>query len=920
MLVQKTDVLEDRLSAWIHHLGWERPTPIQQKGFPVVIRKKTSLLVAPTGSGKTEAAVIPVFSILEAEPKTFKGIRALYVTPLRALNRDILRRILSYAERARLSAEVRHGDTPTSVRRRQLLKPPDVLITTPETLSIILTSRKLVDYLRPLEWVIVDEVHELIGNERGAHLAASLERLASASEKEIVRVGLSATVGDLEEAAKFLAGGERKCAIIVDNSVREYNVSCRYIEGSLADVASSLLSDVRQVSGPSQKTILVFTNTRDEAEHLGAILKAKSDGIPVDVHHGSLSRETREDTETKLREGGTGIVVSTSSLELGLDIGSVNYVVQYGSPRQAVKLVQRVGRSRHKLGESATGAILTNRADEELESLALIERVRKHSLETTPIHFGALDVIAHQAVGVVLERNSVSTTEIVSLLKNAYPFRNLTKESVDGCFRLLERQGIVRYDGERAKRRGPKTYQFYFDNVSTIPDIQQFEVIDVTKKKVVGRLDQMFVGEYGEPGKPFVLKGSSWKIISIDDEKKAVHVEPLFTDLTQIPYWIGELIPVAFETAQIVGRLRRDVVSGKLQASGKQLNRLTETREVLGLLPDESRIIVEQKRGTSTVVVHCCFGTKVNQTLATILSTMLSSKIGFLVEARSDPYRVVLSTNGRLNIDGIETVLRENFNIENILAASVIGTHPLNWKTWYVAKKFGVIEKGAQYDRRAAKLIQDRYFGTPLHEEVLRELFLEKYDIPNVSRILESIRSGLIPIHARVVDDFSPLAKPILEYASTFAALPLTMEKTIIDLVRARLSNTKHKLLCMSCGRWESIVRTKDVSEPITCPICRSRLITETYQSDQELQEIIRRKISGKELTEDKNKKYRKAWKNSSLIQNFGRKALIVLSGFGIGPDTAARVLRSTTDEEEMYRGIYRAEKNYVATRGFWQD
>jgi ATP-dependent Lhr-like helicase len=917
--MQKVEVLEDRLSNWIRELGWEKPTPIQEKAFPVLLRKKTSLLVAPTGSGKTEAAVLPIFNMLATEPPTAKGIRALYIRPLRALNRDILRRIISYAERAGLSAEVRHGHTSAAARRRQLLRPPDVLVTTPETLSIILTSRKFVEHLRPLEWAVVDEVHELVGNERGSHLAASLERLNTASEREAVRVGLSATVGDLDEAAKFLAGTNRKCAVIVDNSVRDYKVSCKYIDGSLVDVATDLLSYVKE-SGSADKTVLVFTNTRDEAEHLGAVLKARSPDMLVEVHHGSLSREAREDTETKLRQGEPGIVVCTSSLELGLDIGSVNLVIQYGSPRQAVKLIQRIGRSRHRLGESATGAILTNRADEELESLALMERVRTQSLEATSIHFGALDVVAHQAVGLVLERSSVSPQEIAGLLKNSYPFHAITTEVVDKCLRLLERQGIVRYDGERAKRRGPKTFEFYFENVSTIPDIQQFEVIDVTKKKIVGRLDQMFVGEYVEPGKPFVLKGQSWKIISIDDENKKMHVEPLFRDLTQIPYWIGELIPVEYETAQLVGKFRRGIVSGTVRASEKQGRRLGETKEILGLLPDEKEIIVEQKKASSTAVIHACFGTKVNQTLSTILSTLLSSKIGFLVETRSDPYRIVLSTNGRLDPHKVEVALKEDFDIENVLAVSVIGTHPLNWKTWYVAKKFGVIGKQAQYDRRVARLIQDRYFGTPLYDEVLRELFLEKYDIPKVKSILEGVKSGSVKVRVKEVDEYSPLAKPILEYTSTFAALPLTMEKTIMALVKERLSNAKHKLVCMSCGKWESVVKTKDAPEQISCPICRSRLVTETYQNDPDLLQIVRRRTAGKGLTEEEDKKYRRAWKNSSLLQNFGKRALVVLSGFGIGPDTAARVLRSTTDEEEMYRGIYRAEKNYIATRGFWQD
>ncbi|MGI0086306.1 MAG: helicase-related protein, partial [Nitrososphaerales archaeon] len=335
-----------------------------------------------------------------------------------------------------------------------------------------------------------------------------------------------------------------------------YDVGVRFKEGNLSNLAFGILDYVREEKGDDKST-LVFTNTRDEAEFLGAVLKAKSPGIPVEVHHGSLSKESRESTESALRSGGPGIVISTSSLELGLDIGAVNLVVQVGSPRQAVKLIQRIGRSRHKMRERAVGLVITNRPDEELESVALLQRVGRSSLEQTKMHQKPLDVLAHHLAGLTLEESYMKVEDVVALVRKAYPFRDLSLEDVDSVARILERQGIIRYDGEVIKRRGPKTYRYYFSNLSTIPDIEQYAVIDITTKKIVGRLDQVFVGEYGEPGKPFVLKGSSWRIISIDDDKKVLHVEPGFRDLSTIPYWVGELIPVECETAQLVGKLRR---------------------------------------------------------------------------------------------------------------------------------------------------------------------------------------------------------------------------------------------------------------------------------------------------------------------------------------------------------------------------
>lgn len=894
----------------------------------MLVRGKSALLVAPTGSGKTEAAVIPIFARLAAnagpprpQQKTL-GIRMLYITPMRALNRDIFRRIISYAEAEGLRADLRHGDTSASARAKMLVTPPDVLITTPETLGIILASRKFGRFLSELEVVVIDEVHEILGSERGAHLAISLERVQRISKnKDIMRVGLSATVGDLEEAASFVVGTNRKCAILTDSAARGHDINLEYVSGNLTNLAEAILDYIKEQRGEDKST-LVFTNTRDEAEFLGAVLKAKSPEIPVEVHHGSLSKESRETTESILRSGGSGIVVCTSSLELGLDIGDVNLVVQVGSPRQAVKLIQRVGRSRHRIRERAIGKLFASRLDDELEGRAIIERVDKSSLEVTTVQEKPLDVVAHHIAGLALEESSVRVEDVLSLMKEAYPFRDLSSDDVHSVATILEHQGIIRYDTEVIKRRGPRTYQYYFSNISMIPDIQQFDVLDVSTKKIVGRLDQVFVGEYGEAGKPFVLKGNTWRIVSIDDDKKILYAEPMSRDLTTIPFWVGELIPVELETTQLVGKLRREIVKseGYVNVSQEQINRLKDSAVILGGIPDEKTVMIERKKASTTIVVHACLGTKINQTLATILSTLLSAKIGYLVETKSDSYRIVLSTNGALEAKHVADALKEDVVISEILNASIIGTHPLNWKTWHVSKKFGIIDKSAEYDRRAARLIQDRYRGTALYSEVLRELYHEKYDVKATTEVMNQLREGRLALRIAEVDDFSEIARPILEFASSFAALPLTMEKTILDLVKTRLGNVKHKFLCLSCGRYESVQKTDGVKEPIICPLCHSRLVTETFSSDIELPKIIQKKKSGKTLTDDEEKKFRRAWKTSSLIQNFGKKAIVILSGFGVGVDTAARIIRRTGDEDQFYRNIYLAEKNYVATRGFWQD
>lgn len=917
----EASLLEQRVIGAMRTMRWEKLTPIQQKAIPVLLRKRNALLVSPTGSGKTEAAVMPVFTLLSSQVKEAEGVRLLYVTPLRALNRDMLRRMNAYGETFGLTVGVRHGDTPDSARRKMAEHPPDVVITTPETLAVLLSNRRLRNHMRSIEWVVVDELHELIGNERGCHLSLSLERLSEIAEREFTRVGLSATIGDLGEAAKFLCGEGRPCAILVDDSFRRYRMECRYVQGQLSRVADEILEMVR--SHGREKSTLLFTNTRDEAEYMTAILRARSPDIPIDIHHGSLSREFREETEARMRSSEAGIVVCTSSLELGLDIGSVDHVIQLGSPRQAVKLVQRVGRSRHRVGEEAYGTAITNRLDDELESLALMERVTRRYLEPNKDHKNAFDVLAHHLTGLALERGYCSSEEVMGLVTRAYPFKDLTALEFDQSLRLLERQGILSYDGAGFKGRGPRTYQYYYENLSTIPEIEQYDIVDLVTKKTVGRLDQSFVGEFAEAGRTFILKGSSWRVLSMDDSKKRVHVEPASRDAVTIPYWVGELIPVDFETGRLVGSLRRKVLEGRIDAkvSEEQRKRIEETRDKLGLVPDERKIVMEARTGSYSMVIHSCFGTKVNHTLASILSTFLSSKTGRLVEARSDPYRILLSSTGFMGPKLVEDVLKEEKgNLEEILEVAILGTHPMNWKTWHVAKKFGVISKGAQYDKRALRLIQERYRETPLYREVLREVFFQKFDLEKTRIILKTIRNGQLKVEVREVDEFSPLAKPILEHASAFVSLPFTLDRAVLEILRERLANGRHRLVCLTCGRWERVLRTREIEEPVRCSLCKSRIVARTYSSDDDLIRMAARRARGLRLNEDEEKKFRRAWKTSSLIQNFGKTAIVVLSGFGVGPDTAARVLRQNTTEEDIYRGIYMAERNYVATRGFWEE
>ncbi|HJU85155.1 MAG TPA: DEAD/DEAH box helicase [Nitrososphaeraceae archaeon] len=910
--------MERVVSEKLKKQGFQAATPIQIKSLPVIARKINCLLVAPTGSGKTEAAVIPVFSMLSnaITSGSRKGkIRVVYVTPLRALNNDVLRRILKYAQDEDLRVEIRHGDTNTKTRKRIANDPPEILITTPESLGVILANQKMLFALQGLEWVIIDEVHELISTERGAHLSLSLERLHSVSLKAITRIGLSATLSSLYETSKFVAGPKRNCAILVDNSIRNYDIDIKFVDGSLNEVATFIKHYIKanNIAG----SVLLFTNTRDEAEYLGAILKNR-DETTVEVHHGSLSRDMREETENKLRCGLAGIVVCTSSLELGLDIGSVELVVHYGSPRQVSKLIQRIGRSRHRQFRSAKGLIVTNNSDDEIEALAITGRMKRRSIEEQVIHREPLDVLAHHLVGLSMqENNPIKLESAFEIFGKAYPFSTLNYQDMIGVVELLHGQGIVRYDqASQSYRRTIRAYKYYFENLSMIPEVLKFEVVDMINNRRIGSLDQEFVGDYGERGNVFVLKGSQWRIISVDEVKMRVNVEPLHGAAINVPYWNGELIPVDYETAREVGIIRNQAAKNMLRLSS---NVIDQTLKVLYPIPDSYNVVVESSISKNTLVIHSTFGTKVNNTIASLMSTILSSQLGYVVETRADSYRIVLTSSARIGKGLVEAFFTDSFDLEAVLIASMTGTHNINRKVWTVSKRFGIVNKDVIYDKRIARLIYDRYSKTPVSKESIRELIHDKYDMNRTRDIFKMFKKKIINLHWKEINEFSELAKPILEHFTKFSANPLSIEKGIIELIKERLDKTKHRLICVRCGRWDRIVQTKDASERLSCPLCHSRLVTSTSGFDNELDKIIIKKLAGEQLSSDENHKFSRAWKVASLINNFGRRALIVLAGYGIGADTAARILRNYDEESELYRAIYEAERQYVMTRGFWK-
>ena len=380
-----------------------------------------------------------------------------------------------------------------------------------------------------------------------------------------------------------------------------------------------------------------------------------------------------------------------------------------------------------------------------------------------------------------------------------------------------------------------------------------------------------------------------------------------------MPYWEGENIPVDYKTTSKVGKFRSKIRQGLLVLPDNVITRLD-----LPIIPDEKTIVIESVRGQGMAVLHSCFGTKTNSTLATLLSSMLSSKTGLQVDARSDAYRIVLSTKGRILENHIRQTLEDSYELSEIVKASLNGTHNVSWRTWNVAKKFGVVGRGAVYEKKSARFLYERYVKTPLVKEALRELFHDKYDLEKTQQILSEIKAKNIQIHWLEQNKFSKLAEPILDHTTKYYSSPTSIDKGILDMVKARIFKTSHRFICARCGKWERVMKTNEIERIPICPYCKARQITVTFYSDHDLSKIIQKKISGKKITPDENHRFSRAWKTASLLENFGKTALIVLSGYGVGVDTASRILRNMIDEETLYRQIYEAERLYVTTRGFW--
>jgi len=948
------DLLVKPVRRLIEQKAFLKPTEPQAETIPKILEGKNVLLISPTATGKTEAAVLPVFNMLVQMPDRGYGIKVLYVTPLRALNRDLLERLEWWCNNLDIRLAIRHGDTEQRERTRQTRSPPDVLITTPETLQAILSGWILRQHLQHVRWVIIDEVHEMADSKRGSQLALALERLRMITRQEFQLIGLSATIGSPQEVAQFLVGVGRPVEIVRVPVARMIKLQILFPQPMSKDyeLASQLYTHPEVAARlrvirdymEKQKSVLLFTNTRTEAEVLTSRFKVWDLDFPVSIHHGSLAKPSRIAAEKGLKEGGLRGLVCTSSLELGIDVGRIDLVIQYMSPRQVTRLIQRVGRSGHRIGYAARGIIVTLDSDDTLEALVIARMAPNEELEPVVIPQKPYDVLAHQIAGLLMIRKRLTFYEVCEEFKRAYPFKDLTEEDVEKIFMYMHtRFPRLAWVSEEDKlalkpRRSQPLFEYYFDNLSMIPVEKQYLVVDDSTSSAVGVLDEAFVAEYAKPGLKFIIRGSPWKIVQVFGDK--IHVRPVDDPSGAIPSWVGEEIPVPFEVAQEVARVRgfvEDCVKRGESASGivsklakkypadedTILRALQETFEQVkkGIpVPTDKRLVVEDWE--EFVVLHANFGLLANRALAQLLGHFISERTGYAVAVQHDPYRIFIQTMGTMKADGLISLINEvkampDSTIREQLTQATVKTGLFKRRIIHVARRFGALKKWVDFSNVSLRSLMKSFEGTVIYEEALKEAFTKDLDMERTIQIIDSLRKGEVEVmKVETGGVATPVARVGIERVSMKTDLIPSekMRALLVESAKARLLNETRTFICTNCWDYSGMVRIKDLPDKPACPRCGSLNLGVLRLEEEQVQSLVDKKGEKSTKREEEIKEYAK--ETARLVARYGKPAAVALSARRVKPADIAKVLRQEAElTDNFYEAVLNAERKALKRR-----
>jgi len=945
-------LLSPLLKDLLHETGISKPTPPQEQAIPLVANGENVLIIAPTGSGKTEAALLPLIDRM-VQDQARQGISLLYLTPLRALNRDLLKRLQIWSAKLGFSVEVRHGDTPAADRRRMAGRPPDFLITTPETLQAILPGRRMRAHLRHVKAVVIDEIHELAGDRRGVQLTVGLERLEEVRQAGFQRVGLSATVGNPDEIARFLGGSNpvRIVQIPLSKDTRykiEYpppgeedqELARRLYTAPEAAARLALVSDLVE----AHDSTLIFVNSRVNAEMLGSKFNMMDQRIMV--HHGSLPKEERVRAEEAFKARQIKGLVCTSTLELGIDIGSVDLVVQYMSPRQVNSLVQRVGRSGHSLTRTSQGVLVAVSTEDLLESIGVIDLAKEGRLEPTVIHHRALDVLAHQIAGLLMDsEGSVPLVQVKQVLRRAFPYSTLEDAELEKVVEFMGKMGYLRRD-EQALYRTSRTRIYYYENLSMIPDERRYSVIDLTNQQSVGILGEEFMLTMAHVGLNFIVKGRVWQMKQITDDGK-VYVLPINDPTAAIPGWDGQILPVPGELATRVGEYRKQIDrlldEHKTRAPVvEKFSRIwpadpygvrktveeIETHKATGApVPTNDRVLIEGF--DRYIIIHTHFGDRLNFTLGEVIEELFRRQ-GLVRMWWWDSYRILYEmTADTEDLDLKDLFLKQVFGVdEPVLGGACHGVlhrhFPWELQMKQIAERFGALNRGRLMYGSAMKELQVRFRLTPIYDETIREAQVERADFEGVKKIFKQIKERTMDVRFfRSKDKPTPLAYHILYRHVDIPELIAPENVAADNMARLRISieGRTIDLLCFDCANLTTGISVGGLSEHPSCRNCGSKLLAPVFWSTGYVASVLRKKRDRQSLDENEQKALTRARRSADLVIAYGRRAVIAQSVYGIGPQTASRVLsKMHEDEDEFYKDLLEAKLQFITTRPYWNN
>ena len=836
--------------------NFEELTPPQKYTFRLIADRRNLIVSAPTGSGKTMSAFLSIIGALfdralrgELEEKVY----CIYVSPLRALNNDIYRNlavplseVYTMIKRQKgvdiirdnireVTIAVRTGDTTQQERRRQLAHPPNILVTTPESLAILINSEKYAENLKSCEYIVIDELHELANNKRGVHLSLSVERLEALIGHRTVRIGLGATLYPQEEAAKFLVGFEngapRDCVMVDASWSKKLNVIAKspvrdMIYTDSAVVEKRMYDEINKIIKKA-KTTLIFTNTRSGTERVVFNIKRRF-GYSEDVaaHHGSLSRDSRLEVEDLLKKGALRCAVSSTSLELGIDIGTIDNVIQLGSPKSVSRAVQRIGRAGHSFRAVANGEMIVLNRDDLVECSVMLDAALKHHLDAFVVPKNPLDVLAQHIVGMSLTKKW-GVDEAYEVIKKAYAFSTLEKSDymallayLAGSYVGLESRHVyakIWYDENEHMfgRRGKLAKPIYMLNLGTIPDEVAVNVFLMGSERWIGNIEEEFLTKL-KPGDIFTLGGRLYKFDHARGMRayvaEAKGVSPT------IPPWFSEQLPLSFELANAIGEFRKsmaDAVSASIKDRESASMRSFIRRGIIpkdveallkampidanarhaifgyfmeqvlfaGAVPNNKFILVEETSEEDSdseyIIFHSLFGRRVNDALSRIIAIELGDILGEDIGIMINDNGFVLSVEkgrrslGKQLANAIGAAV--NSDARHLLKDNIRRTELMRRRFRHVAaRSFMILRNYKGYKQPVGRqqinaqlllsAVESIDPNFPILRETYREILDDVMDLPRTNEVLEGLKSGAITYDIIKTPSPSPFAHNMLTF------------------------------------------------------------------------------------------------------------------------------------------------------------